>query len=292
MKYKVAHFKITNANDEVVLAPIQLQMARDLVAALAGEAMFESFEDTDCGIDGYVQTQLFNEDNLATVLQMFTLDNLMVSYSVEDVEDKDWNVVWESAGFDPIQIGGRCLITDLMHQEKEENAALKIVIDARQAFGTGTHETTKMIVAEMLDMDLVGKRVLDCGCGTGILSIVAARCSAVDVVGYDIDEWSVENALHNAKLNDVDNIRVLHGDSHVLDSLNEVFDVVVANINRNILLADMHAFVKKMSPNAVLLLSGFYEEDIPLLQECATAFHLHLSNKKTDKKWTMLRFEH
>lgn len=282
---------ITHANDEKVLAPLLLQTARDLVAALVGEAMFESFEDTECGLDGYVQTQSFDRKKLDKVLQMFVLDDLTVSYTLEDVADNDWNAVWESVGFDPIRIGERCLITDLKHLENDENADLEIVIDARLAFGTGTHETTKMMVAELLDMDLVGKRMLDCGCGTGILSLVAARCGAVDVVAYDIDEWSVENAQHNAKLNGVDNLRVLHGDAHVLNNINEMFDVVVANINRNILLADIPAFVKKMSPNAVLLLSGFYEKDVPSLLECAMNFHLQLSNKRTDKNWTMLRFK-
>lgn len=291
MKYKVAHFTITHANEEIALTPLLLQTARDLVAALAGEAMFESFEDTKFGLDGYVQTQLFDRKELDKVLQMFALDDLTVSYTLEDVADKDWNAVWESEGFEPLRIGERCLITDLKHHKSDEKADLEIVIDARLAFGTGTHETTKMMVTELLDMDLLGKCVLDCGCGTGILSIVAARCGAEDIVAYDIDEWSVENAQHNAKLNSVDNLRVLHGDAHVLNNLKEMFDVVVANINRNILLADMHVFVKKMKPNAVLLLSGFYEEDVPSLLECAKKYNLQLNNTKTDKNWTMLRLE-
>ena len=155
-----------------------------------------------------------------------------------EAEYRNWNEQWENEGFEPIVIDGRCIIHDTKHpagDKAPDSPTLDITIEARQAFGTGTHETTRMIVGELLKMDLKGKRILDCGCGTGILGIVASKCGASEIVAYDIDEWSVENARHNAKLNGVKNMEVLEGDRNVLSHVSGVFDVVLANINRNIL---------------------------------------------------------
>ena len=166
---------------------------------------------------------------------------------------------------------------------------IKLGIQARNAFGTGTHETTQMIVGALLDIDLKGKRVLDCGCGTGILAITALKCGAADAVAYDIDEWSTENTRHNAEINGVaDRIEVFEGNANVLSHISGVFDVVVANINRNILLADMPAFKEVMAHGGTLILSGFYEDDVPLLVEKAETLGLSLKEKKEEGEWRMV----
>ena len=162
-----------------------------------------------------------------------------------------------------------------------------VAIDAQQAFGTGNHETTRMIVAHLLSTDLNGKRVLDCGCGTGILGIVAAMRGATEVVGYDIDDWSVKNSQHNAKLNGVE-MEVLEGDKSVLSHINGMFDIILANINRNILLNDMNAFSEVMTTGAQLILSGFYKEDSQLLFECAERLNLHETCRMTENNWCAL----
>ena len=169
-------------------------------------------------------------------------------------------------------------------------APLRIGIEAQMAFGTGTHETTRLMVAQLLDAQLSGKRVLDCGCGTGILGIAASKLGAEEVVAYDIDEWSVENTRHNAALNGVENLQVLHGDSRVLSHVSGVFDVVVANINRNILLADLPHFADVLSSTGTLLLSGFYQEDAPLLVAEAERNGLQLLHKAGENGWACLVF--
>ena len=206
------------------------------------------------------------------------------------MEDQDWNAVWEEQGFEPIDIDHRVVVYDAKGEVPQHDAgAVMIGIDARQAFGTGTHETTQMIIASLLDMQLEGKSVLDCGCGTGILSIAAAKCGATHCMGYDIDEWSVDNSRHNAQLNGVD-MRVLLGDASVTATLNEKFDVVLANINRNILLADMPAFVGVMKEGGALILSGFYPSDAAMLCDKAASLGLTLTAQKSNGDWACLMF--
>ena len=172
---------------------------------------------------------------------------------------------------------------------------ITIGIEAKQAFGTGTHQTTRMVIAEFIkNQELIkGGKLLDCGCGTGILSIAAAKLGADSVTGYDIDEWSVNNSRHNAMLNgEQDKISILHGDSGVLETMNDKFDVVAANINRNILLGDMPRFCSKMKDKAILILSGFYETDIPLLMEKAASLNLQETDRMTEDDWACLVLSH
>ena len=282
MKFYVAHFLIEGDGD--------LAASSDLVAALAAEAGFESFEETERGLDGYVQQELLDEDILKAILADFPMENVTVSYTLEEAEYKNWNEEWENAGFEPISIDGKCIIHDPQHPVEAADGVLDITIQARQAFGTGTHETTQMIVNELVNMDLKGKRVLDCGCGTGILGIVASKCDAAEVVGYDIDEWSVENAQHNAKLNGVENMEIFEGDRHVLSHVSGVFDVVLANINRNILLEDLPAMHEVMGHGATIILSGFYNEDSAMIAKEAQSLGLSLVKTESDNNWCALVF--
>jgi len=271
--------------------------AYDMIAALAGEAGFESFEETQNGLKGYVQQSFFNQEQLDTVLQLMPFDQTTISYEVTESEDKDWNEQWEHEGFEPIIVDNRCVIHDGRHLPTNEKnlllpSSIKVEIDAKLAFGTGTHETTRMIVSMLLGLEIYGKAVLDCGCGTGILGIVALKLGAKLCIGYDIDEWSVNNARHNAIINNVDErFTPFLGDATLLDTIDTRFDIVLANINRNILLNDMPHFRKKMLDGALLVLSGFYTEDIPLLTEKAQTLGLSLKAAQAENNWACLVLE-
>lgn len=287
MKYFVAKFKISCDAD-------LLQPARELLSAAACEAGFEAFEDTDDGLLGYVQRPLYDKDALDAAIADYVPDGATVEYSVEEVPDQDWNQGWEDEGFEPIGVSDNLVIYDAKHTDRSmfagDDGVMRIFIEARNAFGTGTHQTTRMILRRLLAMDLRGKSVLDCGCGTGILGIVASRLGAGMVLGYDIDEWSADNAQHNATLNGVENLRVLLGDASVLGDVSERFDLVIANINRNILLADMSAFRAHMAEGGSLILSGFYEADVPMLEKAAVEQGLTLCDVATDEDWACALF--
>lgn len=282
MKYLVAKFSISPNSEE----------ARDLVAWAAGEAGFESFEETTDGLNGYVQTKIFDENTLKSNLEDLLLPNVEISFEIEEMEDKNWNETWEEAGFEPISIENKCIIFDTKQiPTDKDNYAIAIQIDAKQAFGTGTHETTRMIVEQLLCMDMSGKHILDCGCGTGILSIVASKCGASSVFAYDIDDWSVRNTKHNAEINNVSNIDVAEGDVSVIGNHEATFDIAIANINRNILLADMPHFAKSLKSKGHLILSGFYEEDADILICKAEELGLHKTSMKTTNNWCMIVLE-
>lgn len=288
MKYYVANFDIECA-DEV------LQPARELLSAAACEAGFEAFEDTDNGIAGYVQRPLYDKEALDAAIADYMPEGTQVTYNIEEVPDQDWNQGWEDQGFEPIGVSDHLVIYDAKHTDMSmfagDDGVMRIFIEARNAFGTGTHQTTRMILRRLLGMDLTGKSVLDCGCGTGILGIVALRLGANRVLGYDIDEWSSENAKHNAALNGVENLDVLLGDASVLDGVKEEFDVVIANINRNILLNDMPAFRSHLKTGGRLILSGFYETDVPMLEQAAQSNGLTIIDVVTDGEWACAMFE-
>lgn len=288
MKYFVANFKI---ECEAEL----MQPARELLSAAACEAGFEAFEDTDDGLLGYVQRPMYDKEALDAAIADYMPEGAAVSYAVEEVPDQNWNQGWEDEGFEPIGVSDNLVIYDAKHTDREmfagDDGVMRIFIEARNAFGTGTHQTTRMILRRLLAMDVQGKSVLDCGCGTGILGITASRLGANPVLGYDIDEWSADNAQHNAALNGVENMSVMLGDASVLNNVAECFDVVIANINRNILIADMSAFRAHMKQGAQLILSGFYEADVPMIEAAAKEHGLLLCDVVTDEEWACALFK-
>ena len=270
------------------LSPLS-QDACDILAALTADAGFESFEETQHGIRGYVQQPLLDRQALEDIVNNFPIMGTNIIYTINKAEDKDWNEQWEQEGFEPIIVGNnRLAIHDGRHLPSQP-ADISVEIDARLAFGTGTHETTQMICEWMLDMPMNGLRVMDAGCGTGILGIVALKLKASHVTAYDIDEWRSDNTRHNAVINRVDSqLSVYCGDASLLDSKTADYDLVLANINRNILLNDMPRFCQIMKQDAKLILSGFYTEDIPLLEARGKELGLTLTGAKNRDKWASI----
>lgn len=268
--------------------------AADLLADMAADCGFEAFTGDRHDLVGYAQTEEFDKEALDNIIADFPIEGITITYAAEKAPDEDWNKQWEENGFEPIEIGDKCIIYDAKRETPgthADDSRMPIYIEAKQAFGTGTHETTQMIVEQLTGMDLKGKCVLDCGCGTGILSIAAAKLGADKVVAYDIDEWSVENTRHNAALNGVEEkIEVLHGNVTVLNHISGLYDIVLANINRNILLADMGEFCKAMRHGTTLIISGFYADDMPLLTEEASKHDLCNTSHTSVNNWTCMTF--
>ena len=282
MKYYETEFIIKG--DESLM-----QDSRDILAAMAGEVGYESFEDTDSGLKGYIQQDALDEDELAMMIKDFPFDGMTVTYSTREAEYRDWNEQWENEGFEPIFITDNCVVHDGRHLP-DEPVETMVEIDAKLAFGTGTHETTKMVARQLIETNPKSKRVLDCGCGTGILGIIALKLGAESVVGYDIDEWSADNARHNAVINGVgDYYDARLGDAGILDA-SLSFDIILANINRNILIADMPIWQPLLNKGGRLIVSGFYSSDVDALIAKASTLGLALESRHNDGEWECLCF--
>lgn len=284
MDYKCVNFQIT-CHETLT------QIAKDLLMAALGDIGFESFEETENGIQGYIPSDIFETESITTAIENFLLEQVSITYQVSEIKDKNWNETWENAGFTPITIDNQVVVYDAKSTfTPMQDNKIYIAIEAKQAFGTGTHQTTRLVISLLLHTPIKGKRMLDCGCGTGILSITASLLGAKEIVSYDIDEWSINNTQHNAMLNKVDNIETFLGNAHVLSHVSGMFDVVVANINRNVLLNDMPHFVELMNTNAHLILSGFYESDAQLLIDQANILGLTEIDRKVEQDWCCLVF--
>lgn len=278
MKYLEVTFTTHPCNETV----------NDVVSALAGDIGFESFVECEGGIQAYIQQALFNKEVLDEMISEFPIPNAKVEYTVKEAEDKNWNEEWEKNFFQPIIIGDRCVIHSTFHRDIPQ-AEYDIVINPQMAFGTGHHETTSLIIGELLDNDLQGKSLLDMGCGTSILAILARMRGAAPCTAVDIDEWCVRNSLENIELNGVDRISVFQGDASLLKDQGP-FDVIIANINRNILLNDMKRYVSCMHPGSELYMSGFYVDDIPVIQAEAEHNGLRFVHYKEKNRWAAVKF--
>ena len=266
-----------------------MEVVNDVLSAVLGEVGFESFVEQEGGIAAYIQTSLYDEEALKSALDSFPLADTTLTYTYKEAEDKDWNEEWEKNFFQPIVIGNRCVIHSTFHHDVPQ-AEYDIVINPQMAFGTGHHETTSLIIGELLEADLQGKALLDMGCGTSILAILARMRGAAPCTAIDIDEWCVRNSLENIELNHVDSISVFQGDASILPDKGP-FDVVIANINRNILLNDMKHYVARMNPGARLFMSGFYTDDIPAIREEAERNGLRFVHHKEKNRWAAVQFE-
>ena len=278
MKYFEVTFTTSPCNETV----------NDVVSALAGEIGFESFVEWENGVQAYVQQSLFDEEALKEMVENFPLPDTEISYEIKEAEDKDWNEEWEKNFFQPIVIGDRCCIHSTFHKDTPQTE-YEILINPQMAFGTGHHETTSSIICELLDADLEGKSVLDMGCGTSILAILASMRGANTVTAIDIDDWCVNNSRDNIELNNIHNIKVELGDAALLEG-REPFDVIIANINRNILLADMDRYAACMHQGSELFMSGFYVQDIPAIREKAESLGMTFVHHREKNNWAAVKF--
>ncbi|HOV36474.1 MAG TPA: 50S ribosomal protein L11 methyltransferase [Dysgonamonadaceae bacterium] len=256
-------------------------MVKDVLAYRLSEIGYDSFIPAENGLEAYIPISLFSDDKLKNVISNFDLD-AEFEYLVVEMEDRDWNEEWEKNYFEPIVIDNRCLIQSSFHQPKGIYE-YRILIDPKMAFGTGHHQTTGLILRQILDMNLENKSVLDMGCGTAVLAILAAFRNANPVVAIDIDEWAFNNALENVKLNNVPNIRVELGGAELLGK--ETFDVIFANINRNVLLQDIPIYSSVLNDGGVIVMSGFYTDDIPAIRSRCEEYVLHFSHFAEDTHW-------
>jgi len=260
-----------------------LEVGRDILIAELSEIGFESFVETDNGVEAYIQSQEFVEADILK-LKMLTNSDFEITYSTKIIADQNWNAEWEK-NFDLINVENRCCIRAPFH-EKIDGIEYDIVIDPKMSFGTGHHETTHLMIKRLLNIELTDKRLLDMGCGTGVLAILAKMKKAAYVEAIDIDEWAYNNTLENIRNNNCKEIKVVMGGAEKIDSIN--FDVIIANINRNILLNDMEKYVKALLKGGDLLLSGFFSSDQEMLLECTTKLGLEMVYKESKNDWTML----
>lgn len=268
-------------------SPIETEILNDVLAAELGEIGFESFTQDEQGLQGYISDQLYDEAVLKETLAAFPLEETTIHYVCTPVESKDWNEEWEKNYFKPIRIGNDCLIRASFH-EPEPGYTYTIIIDPKMAFGTGNHETTFLMISWMLEEQLAGKRLLDMGCGTAVLAILARMKGAEKVVAIDIDEWAYTNALENIRLNHTAEIEVALGGAERIAAF-APFEVIFANINRNILLQDMHHYAEALQPAGQLFMSGFYLEDLPVIAEECQRNGLRVEGYKERHNWVAVK---
>lgn len=263
---------------------------QDVLAAVLAEVGFDSFVHADGGVGplkAYIRKDNLDEAALQAALADFPLPDVEISYTAGEAEDRDWNEVWEQNYFRPLVVDGRCVVASTFHKDVPK-AEYAITIDPRMSFGTGHHATTAQMIGMLLDHPMEGRDVLDMGCGTSILAILARMRGARQCVAIDNDEWCVRNSLENIGLNAVDGIDVRLGDASLLPSVGP-FDVVIANINRNILLADMQAYADRMRPGALLFMSGFYVDDVPAIRAEAGRIGLRFAEARDRDRWACIK---
>lgn len=260
----------------------------DVAAALLAEIGFESFEPDDTGLNAYIRSKDYDAEQTKATLSELPFDNVTVDTSDELVVGEDWNSEWEKHYFKPIVIGGKLAIHSSFHTDVPE-CEYDIVIDPKMAFGTGHHATTSLITEQLLASDLTGKSVIDMGTGTGILAILAAMRGANPVTGIEIDPPAYDNAIENVRSNGHGEIRLICGDAGALEQIEEKADLFLANINRNVITGDIKAYSAAVKPDGKMLLSGFYVEDIPVIEEAAREAGLTTEGYTERDKWVCVR---
>ena len=263
---------------------IPKEPAAEILIAELGAVGFESFVENEDGVTAYIQKEEWNSNILDTIF-VLNSDEFSIEYNQNEVEQTNWNAEWEK-NFTPIEVDEIVSIRAPFH----ENSNLKydIVIEPKMSFGTGHHETTHMMVQHLLQLDLNNKQTLDMGCGTGILAIFAEMKGAKPIDAIDIDNWCYENSIENVTRNNCHHISVFEGDSSLL--INKKYDLIIANINRNILLMDMKVYANCLNEKGILLLSGFYEEDIPIIDAEVSKYNLKLESFIQRNNWVALKY--
>lgn len=265
----------------------QLPLVREILMQELANVGYESFVDTDNGLLAYIAERDFDSaelDNLTTISDM-RLGNIQFRWEL--IKDQNWNQEWES-NFTPVIIDNKCHVRATFHKPNP-NVQYEIVIEPKMSFGTGHHETTSLMIQQMFDMSFNGKHILDMGCGTAILSILASKLNAAEVVAIDIDEWAFRNALENIEINNSSHIKVLLGNKLAIPK--KSFDIILANINRNILLDDMDTYSGHLINKGFLLISGIYISDIYLIVQAAQKNNLNLINQLEKNSWCSALFQ-
>jgi ribosomal protein L11 methyltransferase len=264
------------------IAPLEL--GSEILIAELGEKAFESFIETETGVSAYVQKELWDETILEDI-QILENPEFKIDYTFEEIEQVNWNEEWEK-NFEAIEVDGKCHVRAPFH--KKTNAEYDIVIEPKMSFGTGHHETTHMMIQHILETNFTNKKTLDMGCGTAILAILAEMKGANPIDAIDIDNWCYLNSIENAERNNCNHISVYEGDAALL--VGKKYDIIIANINRNILLNDMQTYVDCLNENGILFLSGFYTEDIPIISESCTSKGLIYEKQFERNNWVALKF--
>ena len=260
------------------------ELGSEILVAELGELPFESFIDSDSGIVAYIQKQFWTE-NILDDLHILSSAEFQVSYTIEEIDQVNWNEEWEK-NFEAIEVDGICHVRAPFHPKTD--AKFDIVIEPKMSFGTGHHETTHMMIQHLLETDVAGKKTLDMGCGTAILAILAEMKGAKPIDAIDIDNWCYLNSIENAERNNCTQISVYEGDADLLKG--KKYDLIIANINRNILLNDMQTYVDCLNKDGILLLSGFYTDDIPFIDASCTEKGLTYVKKFERNNWVSLKY--
>ena len=261
-----------------------LQPASEILIAQLGEVGFESFVETEEGVLAYINKEDWKSDILGEI-QILSNPNIQFDYKLKEIEQENWNSTWES-NFNPIQVGSECTVRAPFHEKPK--TGFDLVIEPKMSFGTGHHETTHMMLQHILDHDFEGKSVLDMGSGTGVLAILAAKKGATTIDAIDVDHWCYLNAMENVERNNCMQIRVLEGDVSLLKD--QRYDIILANINRNILLEDIPAYTSVMDRGGMLFLSGFYKEDIPLISSKCDEMGLKFEKNLEKNNWVAVKY--
>jgi ribosomal protein L11 methyltransferase len=256
-----------------------------VIAQLAGLG-FESFTEMDSGIQGFIREDMYQEAPVAAYLAQMHDEHGML-YTFQKIAAQNWNAIWESE-YEPVTISGKCRVRAPFHAPADD-MTYDIVIEPRMSFGTAHHETTSLMLGLLMMEEVKGKRVLDMGCGTGVLAILAHKMQAYSVVAIDNDDWAFANALDNMEKNDATEVTVIQGDIHAIPLPG--YDIIVANINRNVLLQDIPGYTEFLNNHGTLLMSGFYEQDLDHIRDVAEKSGLRYIGHKTDNKWVGVKFE-
>jgi len=258
----------------------------DILVALLDDAGYEMFEEYDGGLKAYLPAKDFNRAELDEALK--SMEALLgIQYEVNAIEDKNWNEEWER-NYPPVLLDKKIYVRSSFHPSKEK-VEYEILIDPKMSFGTGHHDTTSVMLQQMLNIEFDGRTVLDMGCGSGILAIFASMRGAESTEAIDIDEWAFRNAEENCTANRVSNVRVVQGDATAISR--QAYDIILANINRNIILRDLEIYVKKLVPGGHLLVSGFLQEDEAIINDAASRLNLKVVSTKRSGNWSSVHYK-
>jgi len=262
-----------------------LQPATEILLAELGNIGFESFVETETGLEAFIQKEDWNSTILDDIF-VLNSNEFIIKHTHKEIEQINWNIEWEK-NFDPIIVDNTCCVRAPFHEKKK--LKYDIIIEPKMSFGTGHHETTHMMIRHLIKLDVSSKKTLDMGCGTGVLAILAEMKGAKPIDAIDIDNWCFLNTQENIIRNNCNNITPYQGDASLLE--NKKYDLIIANINRNILLNDMKTYVASLSSDGDLLLSGFYLEDLTIIKKCCKKFGLIFVANLIKKNWVAAHFK-